>query len=369
MELEKFVFKGKSLYSEPLEASREYRLEYLASVKRLISRWRSEAAEKRDEYIPPEKLAADRESYRRDYVRMLGRPLTDYGPGMPVPKVKEEFVARDDQADIYRLTIEVMEDFNFYGLLLLPLGIAPGEKRPLVIAQHGGGGTPELCCDINGTNNYGHLARRHLERGAVVFAPQLLLWNAGAVAGGGGIPSYGDPHERQKRDLELKQLGGSITALEIFCHRRSIDYLVTRPEIDSEAIGMNGLSYGGFYSLVTPAAETRIKSAYSCAFFNDRFVYSWSDFVWSNSGNTFLDSEIAGLIAPRKLWIEVGTQDGSFDYRSAEREGERLPRYFEAAGVPENVVLKVWDGGHRMTPTDEGLDFIYEAFKKRPLTV
>lgn len=51
------------------------------------------------------------------------------------------------------------------------------------------------------------------------------------------------------------------------------------PEIDADRVAMIGLSYGGYFTLHTMAADNRIKAGYCAGVFNDRDVYDWAD--WS----------------------------------------------------------------------------------------
>lgn len=215
-------YRGLPIYTESPEVGAAYRAEYLSSVRALIEEWRGEGAKKRLAFMPPEEFGRDPERFRALYVNMLGRPLTElekYRAISPVPPAKEIFVAEDGQARISRVTLEVMPGFTFYGILFRPLDLKAGEKRHLVISQHGGGGTPESCSDFYGKNNYNRMTRRHLERGSVVFAPQMLLW----------AKEWGTPADRGTLDAHMKQFGGSITALEVFCHMRTIDWLVSCP--------------------------------------------------------------------------------------------------------------------------------------------
>ena len=62
---------------------------------------------------------------------------------------------------------------------------------------------------------------------------------------------------------------------------------------------MMGLSYGGYFSLMTAAADKRIKSIYAAGFFNDRSKICFDDWKYNDSLNTFCDAEIAALCAPR----------------------------------------------------------------------
>ena len=73
--------------------------------------------------------------------------------------------------------------------------------------------------------------------------------------------------------------------------------------------------------------DTRIKSAISCSYFNYRDkCFTFSDWRWQNSATKFADAEIACLTYPRKLHIQVGTNDTVFTLTTAKEEFERLKR-------------------------------------------
>lgn len=334
--------------------SSEYRQLYADSINRYIDNLRIESVNKRKEFISPEKLSENPEKYRKLYYEMLGYPLCKYIENLPVPAVRKEFVAEDDMGKIYRIMLEVIDGFTFEGLLFFPKNFCESNKYSFVISQHGGSGTPELCSDFYNGTNYTNMTRRVLERGAVVFAPQLYLWN---------IDMFGVPYDRLLADRRLKQLGGSITALEIYCIMRCIDYFTTLPYIDSDKIGMIGLSYGGFYTMFTAAADKRIKSVYSSCFFNDRFEYDWPDWVWDNAANTFLDAEIAALVAPRRLYIESGISDQLFNYKKSEIEYNRLIPYYEKQNAQDNLKFSLFEGDHMLDINNEGIDYFFEALK------
>jgi dienelactone hydrolase len=243
--------------------------------------------------------------------------------------------------------------FKFYGIIMVPKKVSADGKFPLVICQHGGGGTPELCSDIHGKNNYSHMTRRMLEYGVCVFAPQLYLWNS---------QTYIIPQKRGEVDRELKRYGSSLVGLEIYCIRKAIDYMTAKDYIDGDKIAMHGLSYGGIYTVYTMAAEPRIKAGYSCGSFNDRSEPTvLPDVCFFNSGNTFMDAEVAGLCAPRPLYIEVGKADPVFNWQTAETEFDRVVKYYEAYGTRENLKFKIWEGGHTVCDTDNGHRFVMDA--------
>ena len=126
---------------------------------------------------------------------------------------------------------------------------------------------------------------------------------------------------------------------------------------------MTGISYGGYFTIYTMAADTRIKAGYSNAVFNDRSNIAFADWRYNNSINTFHDAEVAALCAPRKLYVAVGKEDKVFDYKPSINEAARVQKYFDAFGCSENFVYDLWDGGHTMSSCDDGIDFLLGALK------
>ena len=49
-------------------------------------------------------------------------------------------------------------------------------------------------------------------------------------------------------------------ALELLDNVRCLDYLLTRPDVDGDRLGMVGLSGGGSLTLYTAAVESRLKA-------------------------------------------------------------------------------------------------------------
>jgi hypothetical protein len=241
--------------------------------------------------------------------------------------------------------IETLPDLQTYGLLFVPPGPGP---FPLVIAQHGGLGTPELCSGFFGPSNYNDMTRRVLRRKCVVFAPQLLRWD----------PQYGEQPDVAELDRQLKQLGGSVAALEILGILRCLDHLTTREIIDPARVGMIGLSYGGFHTLFAAALDTRIRASLSSCFFSNRYKYAFSDWVWFDAANRFFDVEVAGLICPRPLYIEVALEDELFDPRYARPEASKIQSLYTSLRVPERFRYKEHPGVHELDRADDGINFL-----------
>ena len=331
---------------------------YRDGISAYIQRLDQEGYEKRERFMSPDTYFSHIEEYRAAYLQLLGVDKIRAG-GAPAPSLVR--VAEDTAADIYRLTLHVTAEIPMFGLLFVPHGVG---KAPLVIAQHGNGGTPELCADLNGPNKYSRMVNRAVERGAVVFAPQLLLWNFTAEKPHQRVHPI--PYDRNLADLLLKRHGISITALEVKGIMDAITYLSDLPYVDADKIGMVGHSYGGYYTLHTMAADTRIRVGYTNACFHDRCVHYFSDWCYQDGSSTFHDAEVAALCAPRRLAVSVGRADQFFKFSSAETEMDRARRYYAAAGCPQNLAFFPWEGDHSVPEAEDGFDFLFSAFQTTP---
>ena len=333
---------------EPAYAD-NYRQAYARGVDAFVSCLNLEAQSSRR--IPMTAEVQDQK--RKQYEKMLGFDLFSKGSSQPPHLVH---AGENDLGIIYRLTVYVTDEIPFYALLILPHGVT--EPMPLVIAQHGGGGTPELCSDLYGKNNYNHMVRRCLSRGAAVLAPQLLMWATKEIETQRAHPIA---HDRAHTDAMLKRFGSSITALEISGIRRCLDYACSRSDIDSTRIGMMGLSYGGYFTLHTMAVEPRIKAGYSAGAFNSRDMHCLSDWSYPNAAFLLQDAEVAALCAPRKLYVQVGMADTVFDYHGAVKEAQQAKAYYQQLGAAENFQFDLWPGGHTVSDHDHGYDFLFSS--------
>lgn len=345
------------MYKESIDKGNKYRHEYRKGIESLIGKLNDKSEMNRAKTI--DAIKKDAEKSREKFVKMLGWPLGEELEKEP-PKVKNIFVFKKDEVSVYRLQIDIL-DIPFYGLLFVK---DDNVRRPLVIVQHGGQGSPEECGGLleSGTANYNDIIDRVLKYDVNVFAPQLLLWRQEFSDDEykGVDVNYTDAM-RRGIDNRLKQFGSSITALEIYCIKRSIDFFEKQPYVESDKIGMMGLSYGGFYTLYTAAAETRIKCCFSCSFFNDRIKYNWSDWVWFNSGNLFTDLEVALLLQTRPLYICIGDEDEQFDFTSGKRIWKELEKNI---ACENNIHFIEFHGTHEFIRDDNSIrDFIEDLCK------
>ena len=333
-------------YRESKEKSQPYKEQYLQELEDLIRKLEQKAEAERSalrKYI-----LKDKEKYRKKYLEMLGWPLTEPRESTP-PDVSTEKLSEDGEYGISRMQVEVLEGLHLTGLLIRH---NDHKKRPFVITQHGALGTPELISGVyGGTSNYNDMVERVLKAGANVFVPQLLIWS---------VENYGVEFDRQMLDAKLKKVGSSITAVEVYGIMHVLDYFQNQDWVGN--LGMVGLSYGGFYTLFTAAADTRIKAAISCSFFCEGNHHALSDWSFQDMDKCFGEAEIACLVHPRKLFLEMGNTDELFDVRKSQAEYEKI---LEACGDDSDwVEFTAFPGNHEFYREDDHIRRLVEHLKQ-----
>ena len=146
-------------------------------------------------------------------------------------------------------------------------------------------------------------------------------------------------------------LGQTMVGWRVYDAMRSFDYLATRPEIDTNRLGVMGISGGGTTTFFTAALDTRVKAAVVSGYFNTfrDSILSLSHCIDNYIPNVLQYVEmydIAGLIAPRALFVESGTEDSIFPIeatRFAVSEAKAIFKCFEA---DDKLGLEVFEAGH-----------------------
>jgi dienelactone hydrolase len=294
-------------------------------------------------------------AFRSRLKRLLG-PLPERVPLDP------EIVETVDCGDYIRE--KVIYDTEKYAsvpaYVLIPKGLKPGEKRPGILAAHGHGrGKVDICAvydtpeesEFVGALNYDY-ARQFARRGYVVIAPD---WR--------GFGERLSPKEwaREGRDpcnvnyMAHGYLGHHLLALQIWDGMRTVDYLQSRPEVDGKRLGVAGLSFGGTMTTYLAALEPRLKVACISGYLS---TVKGDAMTLRGNGNfcgaqympgllTIGDiPEVAGLIAPKPLCVEMGEQDQCFVIEDTKKAFAQLKKIYKAAGVPERLIGDVHPGGH-----------------------
>jgi len=245
----------------------------------------------------------------------------------------------------YEVVIDVYPDVFAYGILLLPKDLAEGERRPVVVCQHGLEGTPNKAADptVNepAYNQYGC---RLAERGFIVYAPQ------NPYIGGDAFRVL------QRKANPLKK---SLFAVIVRQHQRTLEWLKQQPFVDPDRIALYGISYGGKTAMRVPALLEDYCLSICSADFNEwiwknvsnRHGYSYLftgeyEMFEFNLGNTFNYAELSWLILPRPFMVERGHHDGVAPDEWVAYEYARTRRQYVRFGVGDRTEIEFFDGPH-----------------------
>lgn len=137
---------------------------------------------------------------------------------------------------------------------------------------------------------------------------------------------------------------------------RTVDYLVTRPEVDPQRIGCLGISMGGYRTCYLAALDERIVAACITGFMStlrpmlQRHVdtHSWVHFV---PGQTrYLDlPDVASLHAPKPLLVQQCAQDGLFPPDGMRAALQQIEAAYTKAGAADRFTGRFYDVPHRFT--------------------
>jgi dienelactone hydrolase len=135
---------------------------------------------------------------------------------------------------------------------------------------------------------------------------------------------------------------------------RTVDYLVTRPEVDPGRIGCVGVSFGGHRTLFLAGLDDRIKAACVTGFMSTvrpmiqshLDTHSFVHFV--PHLHRWLDlPDVVSLRAPRALMVQQCSQDRLFPLAGMQASIEKLSAIYHKAGAAEQFAGRFYDVPHR----------------------
>ena len=132
---------------------------------------------------------------------------------------------------------------------------------------------------------------------------------------------------------------------------RMVDYIESRPELDAGRIGLVGISGGGTVTVFGAALEPRIKAALVSGYLN-----TFADSIGSLSHcidnyvpgilNWAEMHDVAGLIAPRPLFVESGERDNIFPIEASLESVDRVRAVYRVFGAEERLEHEVFPDEH-----------------------
>ena len=316
----------------------------------------------RQSYKTRDKLFAQGDHWSRDqflasieklrefvYQELIGK-LPE--PSMPLnPRTRK--VLEEKEYTGYEVVLDTYPDVIAAGILLIPAGIKPDEKRPVVVCQHGLEGVPMDTITGPGSDGfkyYAGFAAALAKRGFITYSPQ-------------------NPYRGRDlfRTLQRKSnpLGRSLFSYIIPQHQVTLKWLASLPNVDPTRLAFYGLSYGGKTAVrVPPMLPPRDGQPGYClsicsADYNEwvaknastdsRFAYVFTPeyeiFEW-NMGHVANYAELSMLMVPRPFMVERGHDDGVGLDEWVAWEYAKVRRLYNRLGLGDKTEIEFFNGPH-----------------------
>jgi len=252
------------------------------------------------------------------------------------------------------------------GYLLTPRASPPPHPVMICLPGHGRGVDDIVGIDAQGRDRTDKLGYEH------DFAIQVVEHGMAAVA----IEplAFGcrrDPVTRKKgAEATACQpsagaallLGQTMLGWRVYDVMRAIDWIETRKELDARRVGCMGISGGGTVTTFAAALEPRIRAAMISGYLN-----TFRDSVMSLSHcidnyvpgilNWAEMYDVAGLIAPRPLFVESGIKDDIFPIEASKASFVRVQKVYEVLDAAPMAQQEVFNDIHSFYGV-QGLPFL-----------
>jgi dienelactone hydrolase len=146
-------------------------------------------------------------------------------------------------------------------------------------------------------------------------------------------------------------VGQTMIGWRVWDVMRTIDYIATRSELDANRVGCMGISGGGTVTLFSTALEPRIRVAFVSGYLN-----TFRDSVGSLSHcidnyvpgilNWAEMHDVAGLVAPRPLFVESGERDNIFPIHASIESFNNVREIYSVFGAADQLEQEVFPAEH-----------------------
>jgi hypothetical protein len=238
--------------------------------------------------------------------------------------------------------LDVFPELIAWGILMLPKDLAADERRPVVVLQHGRGGTPYKVME----GAYNHAGARLVQRGFIVYAPHNL---------------YRGEDRYRWLDRKANSVKASLFSFILAQHDQTTRWLASLPFVDGQRIGFYGNSYGGETAVRVPPILQQYALSICASDFNDwtRKVADTHDghsfmntieweMPYCNMGSTFSYAEMVYLMVPRPFMVERGHHDKVAPDEWVAYEFAKVRWLYDQLGLPEKRDIEFFQGGHTM---------------------
>jgi dienelactone hydrolase len=300
-------------------------------------RW---STERRHPIHDPRKFSAGASPFRRAFAEEgMGR----FEEALLPFNARTRKVAETPRWTAYDVVLDVYPELIAWGVLVLPKDLKPGERRPVVVCQHGRNGVPRDTVDGDKTA-YNNFAGALADRGFITFAPHNL---------------YRGEDRYRWLSRKANTIKATLFSFIIAQHDQILRWLESQPFVDPGRMAFYGLSYGGETAVRVPAILEKYCLSICSGDFNQwtrkvaatdvPFTFmrtiEWEMPYW-NLGHTFDYAEMAYLMVPRPFMVERGHHDRVGRDSWVAHEYAKVRWLYAQLGLADRTEIEFFQGGH-----------------------
>ncbi|QHT62964.1 dienelactone hydrolase [Paenibacillus lycopersici] len=299
----------------------------------------------------PEEWQAWRARLKEQFVRLLGVPE---GRQELAPVLLESVDCGSYTRE--RIAISTFGPLTMPAYVLIPKTY--DRERGAVIAIHGHGyGSRDLVgLNPDGSEKTGddpgyqrNFALELVRRGHLTIVPELLGFGDRRLA---EDAEKGDSCYRLSTNLLM--MGQTMAGHRVFETLRCVDYVLSRGDAAPDRIGCMGISGGGLVSAFAAAIDERLAAAVVSGYAN---TFQASILSVHHCIDNFIPGlsqlaelpDLLGLIAPRPLLIEAGTEDPIFPVAAADEAHDKLRAIYRQSNAETLLAYDRFEGDHQIS--------------------
>ncbi|MFC1558397.1 dienelactone hydrolase family protein [candidate division KSB1 bacterium] len=292
-------------------------------------------------YYSPERLIEKGKEYRKYFREEI---LGKFDNEMLPPNARTRKIYDKERWTGYEVVLDVYPELFAWGILLIPKDIKPGERRPVVVCQHGRSRTPDIMVEGNSTA-YNDVAARLADQGFITFAPHNL---------------YRGEDRYRWLDRKANNVKKTLFSFIISQHDQLLQWLGTLPFVDKSRMAFYGLSYGGETAMRVPSVLEDYCLSICSGDFGDwtRIIVDthypgfmdsmeW-EMPYFDMGSKFSYAEMAYLIFPRPFMVERGHDDLCQPDEWIGYEYAKVKYVYDQFNLGDKTEIEYFNGGHSM---------------------
>jgi dienelactone hydrolase len=285
------------------------------------------------------------------------------------PKVRTVATEKKEGYTVEKFVFPNGVDSEVPGYLAIP--DQPKGRRPAILAMHGHGSSKDNIFGVAPSSQ--DVAALLARRGYVVLAIDNYFGGERKGTGPAGemeVMARGSDQEMSLFKLNM-WLGRNLWGMMLRDEQIALDYLASRPEVDPNRIGAQGMSMGSTRSWWLAAIDDRVKALVGVACFTRyedliaiRALRAHGIYYFVPGILKHFDSEgVMALIAPRPFLALTGDRDAGSPPEGMKKLEEILNRFYGLYGKPEQFRSIVYpETGH--VYTDEMKQRMLEWFDR-----